>query len=189
MAPRAHPRAQTADVDVDLGKILLPDTPLLEIFIRGTLTYLALFALLRITYNRTSSSIGMTDLLVIVLIADAAQNAMAGDYTSWTDGLFLVLVIVGWAYAIDALAFRFPKTLGRWVHPPPKVLVRDGRLDRRNLERGFISEDELMSQLRVQGIDDLADVKLASMEGNGEVSIIKAGGDDAPRPPQENAAG
>lgn len=167
-------------MDVDLGKLLLPDTPILEIFIRGTLTYLALFTILRVTYNRTSSSIGMTDLLVIVLIADAAQNAMADDYSSWTDGLFLVLTIVGWAYAMDALAYRFPKTLGRWVHPPPKVLVRDGRLQRRTLEQTFISEDELMSQLRMQGIEDVADVKLAAMEGNGEVSVIKAeGGTDA----------
>jgi uncharacterized membrane protein YcaP (DUF421 family) len=104
-------------MNVDLGRILLPDTPLLEIFIRGTLTYLVLFALLRLTVNRSSSSIGMTDLLVIVLIADASQSAMAANYTSWTDGLLLVATIVGWAYGLDALAYRYPKTLGRWVHP------------------------------------------------------------------------
>ena len=82
-------------MDVDWGRLLLPDTPLLEIFIRGTLTYLVLFAILGLTLNRSSSSIGMTDLLVIVLIADAAQNAMGDDYTSWTHGLFLILTIVG----------------------------------------------------------------------------------------------
>lgn len=165
-------------MDVDLGKILLPDTPLLEIFIRGTLTYLVLFAILRITMNRSSSSIGMTDLLVIVLIADAAQNAMADDYSSWTDGILLVATIVGWAYGLDALAYRFPRTLGRWVHPEPKTLVRDGRKVQENLDRELISDEELMTQLRLQGVKELAEVEQAAMEGNGEVSVIKKQPDD-----------
>ena len=58
-------------MNVDLGRIFVPDTPVLEIVLRGTLTYFVLFALLRLTMNRSSSTVGMTDLLVIVLIADA----------------------------------------------------------------------------------------------------------------------
>jgi uncharacterized membrane protein YcaP (DUF421 family) len=50
---------------------------------------------------------GITDLLVIVLIADAAQNGMAGEYRSLTDGLLLVATIVAWSYALNWLAFRF----------------------------------------------------------------------------------
>ncbi|MEO5965590.1 MAG: YetF domain-containing protein [Candidatus Limnocylindrales bacterium] len=157
----------------DFGAIFLPDTPLLEIFIRGSLTYLVLFLLLRLTFNRSSSSIGVTDLLVIVLIADAAQNAMAAGYQSWTDGMLLVGTIIGWAYAMDWLAYRYPSTIGRFVHPKPRELVRDGRKNQRNLDRELISEDELMTQLRLEGVDDIADVELASMEGNGEISVIK----------------
>ena len=110
---------------------------------------------------------------MIVLIADAAQNAMAGEYTSWSDGMLLVATIVGWAYALDWLAYRFPKTLGRFVHPEPRVLVRDGTKLQPNLDRELISDEELMTQLRLQGVDALADVKLAAVEGNGEVSVIK----------------
>ena len=157
----------------DFGRIFLPDTSFLEIFLRGSLTYLVLFTLLRLTFNRSSSSIGVTDLLVIVLIADAAQNAMAGAYTSWTDGMLLVATIVGWAYGMDWLAYRFPATLGRFVHPAPRVLVRDGHVVRRTLDRELISDEELMTQLRLQGVEDVADVKLAAMEGNGEVSVIR----------------
>jgi uncharacterized membrane protein YcaP (DUF421 family) len=159
-------------MDVDLGRIFVIDTPILEIFIRGTLTYLVLFAILRVTLNRSSSSIGMTDLLVIVLIADAAQNAMAADYKSWTDGMLLVLTIVGWAYGLDWLAFRYPDTLGRWVNPKPRVLVRDGSKVTGNLDAELISDDELVAQLRLRGVTDLRDVRLATMEGNGEVSVI-----------------
>lgn len=173
----------------DLGSIFLPETPLLEIFVRGSLTYLAILALLRIARNRSSSSIGMADLLLIVLIADAAQNAMADDYSSWTDGMLLIGTIVGWAYALDWLAYRYPKTLGRWVHPEPRTLVKDGEVVQRNLDRTLISREELMSQLRLQGVDDLAQVKLASIEGNGEVSVIKRnGGEPGPKPHQAAGA-
>ncbi len=160
-------------MDIDLRSILLPDPPLLEIFIRGTLTYLVLFTLLRLTLNRASSAIGATDLLVIVLIADAAQNAMAGEYTSWSDGMLLVITIVGWAYALDWLAYRYPTSLGRFVHPEPRILVRNGRKLQENLDRELISDEELMTQLRLQGVDALDDVKLVAVEGNGEVSVIK----------------
>lgn len=157
----------------DLGAIFIPDTSPLEIFLRGSLTYLVLFLLLRITFNRSSSSIGMTDLLVIVLIADAAQNAMAADYKSWTDGILLVATIVGWAYAMDWLAYRYPATVGRFVHPKPRVLVKDGRKIQANLDRELISDAELMSQLRLQGVDEIVDVEIAAMEGNGSISVIK----------------
>jgi uncharacterized membrane protein YcaP (DUF421 family) len=156
----------------DLSGIFDLDTPILEIFVRGTLTYFALFLLLRLIFNRSSSSIGITDLLVIVLIADAAQNGMVGDYHSWTDGMLLVLTIGGWAYGLDWLAYQFPDTLGRFVHPAPRELVRDGRKVHRNLNRDLISHEELMTQLRLHGIEDIADVKRAVMEGNGEVSVI-----------------
>jgi uncharacterized membrane protein YcaP (DUF421 family) len=157
----------------DLGTIFRPDTPFLEIFLRGTLTYLVLFALLRLSMNRSSSTVGMTDLLVIVLIADAAQNAMAADYSTWTDGMLLVLTIVGWAYALEWLAYRYPATFGRLLHPKPRELVRDGKPNRRNLARELISDDELMAQLRLQGVQDLSEVEVAAMEGNGQVSVVK----------------
>ena len=91
---------------------------------------------------------------MIVLIADAAQNAMAGDYTSWSDGMLLVATIVGWAYALDWLAYRYPKTLGRFVHPEPRVARRvSGSKLQQNLDRELISDEELMTQLRLQGVD------------------------------------
>ncbi len=85
----------------DWSSIFLPNTPLLEIFIRGTVVYLGIFLLLRLILKRETASIGVTDILVIVLLADAGQNAMADDYRSLPDGLLLVAVIIFWGYALD----------------------------------------------------------------------------------------
>jgi uncharacterized membrane protein YcaP (DUF421 family) len=163
---------------VNWRQTLFPSTPLLEIFLRGTAVYLALFLFLRFILKREYAALGVTDILVIVLIADAAQNAMADNYHSVADGLLLVLVIIGWAYALDRLAFRFP-VVARVVKPRPLPLVKDGHMQRRNMRQELITEDELWAHLRRQGVDDLQKVKLAVMESDGTISVIEADGQKA----------
>ncbi|HEU5431618.1 MAG TPA: YetF domain-containing protein [Thermomicrobiales bacterium] len=160
---------------IDWGAVFLPDTPVLEIVIRGSVMYLALFALLRFVLRREAGSVGVADLLVIVLIADAAQNGMATDYTSIADGIVLVATIIFWAYALNWLGYHFP-AVQRLIHPPPLPLVRDGRLLRRNMRQELITEDELLSQLRLQGCEDLADVEFAAIEGDGRISVVMRDG-------------
>lgn len=156
---------------IDWRKMFMPDTPLLEIFVRGTVIYIALVILLRVILKRQSGTMGVTDLLLVVLIADAAQNAMAGDYKSITDGILLVAVIIGWSYALDWLGFHF-KTIRRLLVPPPLLLVKNGRMLRRNMRQELVTEEELMVQLREQGVEDVKKVKEAHMESDGRVSVI-----------------
>jgi len=158
--------------EVDWKTLFAPDVPLLETFLRGTIIYLVLFALLRFVLQRQAGTVGITDLLVVVLIADAAQNAMASDYKSITDGVLLVSTIVFWCYALDWLGYHFP-FVERIVRPAPLPLVKDGQLLRKNMRRELITMDELMSMLREQGIDDLSKVKRAFMEGDGHISVVE----------------
>ena len=141
-----------------------------EIFLRGTVIYLLLFGILRVL-RREAGAISVGDLLVVVLVADAAQNAMAGEYKSITEGVLLVGTIVGWDYFLNWLGYRLP-----WVHdllrPPPLPLIKDGRLLRKNLRQELITTDELMSELRQQGIDSVASVRRCYLEGDGHFSVI-----------------
>lgn len=161
----------TLTTSVDWESVLLPSTPLLEIFVRGTVTYLALFTLLRFVLKRQSGAVSISDLLVVVLIADAAQNAMAGDYRTISDGLLLVATILFWSYALDWLGYHF-RPLQRLVFPPKLQLVEEGQILWQNMRRELITEGELMSRLRQQGIDELSEVKEAHMEGDGQISVI-----------------
>jgi uncharacterized membrane protein YcaP (DUF421 family) len=134
--------------------------------------YLALFAILRFLGRRQAGHFGPADLLVIVLIADAAQNALGKDYNSITEGLALVLTIVAWDYALDWARWRFP-VLRPLLSPPPLKLVENGRVLEQNLRKEMLTRDELMSQLRQEGVDDVQQVKVARMEGDGRLSVIK----------------
>lgn len=157
---------------IDWKTIFLPDTSLLEIILRGSVMYLALFILLRIVLKRQTGTLGMTDLLLITLLADASQNAMAGEYKSLPDGIVLVSTIIFWNYAFDWLSARSP-WFERLIEPPPLPLVKQGKLLRRNMRKELITEPELMGQLREQGVDDLSKVKAAYIESDGRISVIE----------------
>jgi uncharacterized membrane protein YcaP (DUF421 family) len=159
-------------MDIDWKSIFIPDVPLLEMVLRGSITYISLFVLLRVVLKRQTGSIGITDLLLFTLIADAAQNAMSDDYTSFTDGFVLVATIIFWNYLFDWLSYKF-EWFSRLIEPRPLLLIKDGQLLRRNMRKELINEEELMSQLREKGIDDPAKVKEAHMESDGKFSVVQ----------------
>src|SRR5262245_37176506 len=116
---------------LDWHSLFVPDTPVLEILLRGSVMYLVLFTLLRIVLKRQTGALGMTDLLLITLLADASQNALAGEYKSLPDGILLVGTILFWNYALDWLSFKLP-WFERLIEPSPLPLIQQGQLQRRN---------------------------------------------------------
>jgi len=157
---------------IDWAALFIPQTSLAAIVIRGSITYLMLFSLLRVLVRRHIGAFSITDLLLIVLIADAAQNGMAGDSKSLSEGLVLCGTLVAWSYLLDWLAFRFPFAR-RWLDPPPVALIRNGKLDYRHMKRELITEEELSSHLRREGIENLSDVRMAFIEPDGHISVIR----------------
>lgn len=165
-------RGLVSRFSVDWPSVFVPSIGILEVMLRGTIMYLALFAILRFIGRRQAGHFGPADLLVIVLIADAAQNGLGKDYQSVTEGIVLVLTIVAWEYLLDWLAWRFPP-LRSYLKPPALTLIKDGRVVRDAMRKEMISEDELKAQLREQGAADVAAVKLARLDGDGRLSVLK----------------
>jgi uncharacterized membrane protein YcaP (DUF421 family) len=107
-----------------------------------------------------------------VLIADAAQNGLGKDYQSVTEGITLVLTIVAWEYLIDWLAWRFP-ALRPIIKAHSLPLVQDGHVLDDNMKSEMLTRDELMGQLREQNVAELAEVRLAQIEGDGRLSVLR----------------
>jgi uncharacterized membrane protein YcaP (DUF421 family) len=156
----------------DLGHLFVVTVSPVEMIVRGTAIYWFLFLLLRFVLRRDIGSIGIADVLLLVVIADAAQNAMSGGYESITDGMILVSTIAGWNWVLDRIAYHVP-AVRRILAAMPLPLVRDGKLMRRNLRKEYITHDELMGKLRQHGIDRIEDVKTAMMESDGEITVIR----------------
>nr|WP_283444051.1 YetF domain-containing protein [Noviherbaspirillum suwonense] len=158
--------------DVDWAEAFALGLSPLELFARGTAMYWFLFFIFRFFVRRAVGSVGVADILILVIVADAAQNAMSGEYNSVSDGFVLVGTLIFWNVLLDRLSFRYP-AFRRFAAAPPLCIVRDGKMLRRNMRKEYITEDELLSQLREQGVDSLDKVKDVYLETDGNFSVIK----------------
>lgn len=174
MALSLHPAGVM--LQVDWRAMFVPTGSLVELALRASLMYLLILAGFRL-FRRDAGSLSVSDLLVVVLIADAAQNGMAGEYRSITEGTVVVATIFAWNYALDWLAYR--SRVAHWLlHPPPLVLIRNGHVQWRNLRAQFITRDDLLQQLRQQGVDAIDQVKQCCLESDGRMSVIRADQDE-----------
>ena len=105
----------------------------------------------------------MTDVLVIVLLAEVAGNGFAAECKSVLEGSVLVGTILFWPYLLEWAGHRFP-VVERTLHAPSLVLIENGHMLRKKMRTELVTKDELMAQLREKGIEDCGKVKRACME-------------------------
>lgn len=162
--------------------------PAHELILRGTLVYWLLFLIFRFILRRDVGAVGIADILLLVIVADAAQNAMSGGYDTVAEGAILVGTIVAWNWLLDFLSFH-SKAIRRFSTPSRLTLIQKGKLLRRNLRREFITLDELHEKLREHGIEDIGEVKVAYLEGDGEISVIRNSGQPEKPPASKRVPG
>jgi uncharacterized membrane protein YcaP (DUF421 family) len=168
-------------LQIDWREMFVPSGNPIELVLRASFMYLLILAGFRV-FRRDAGSLSVSDLLVVVLIADAAQNGMAGEYRSITEGAVIVATIFAWNYALDWLAYR--SRIAYWLlHPPPLLLIKSGRIQWRNLRSQLITREDLFQQLREQGIDDVGQVKRCCLESDGRMSVVREDGDGSQHRP------
>jgi len=167
---RAH--AVSGLFDIDWAEVFGLGLSPLELFARGSAMYWFLFFVFRFVVRRDVGSVGVADILILVIVADAAQNAMSGEYTSVADGFVLVGTLIFWNVLLDRLSFHY-----RWFRvfatAPPLCIVRDGKVLRRNMRKEYVTDEELWAQVREQGVSTLEEVKAVYIEMDGKFSVIK----------------
>ena len=156
---------------LQLGELLSFSISPFETMIRGTAIFWTLFLIFRFLLRRDIGNVGISDFLLVVIVADASQNAMTGEGKSLLDGMLLIFTLVFWNYLTDYLGYTIP-ALRRFMEPPSIVLFRDGDMHWRNLRREFITKQELLAKLRENGMADFSGVKEMRLEADGEISVI-----------------
>ena len=94
------------------------------------------------------------DVLFVVVVADAAQNGMASEYKSITDGFILIATIAAWNVLLDWLNMKFP-SVRKVLEAHPLMLVSNGRILSHNLRKELLTEEELLAKLREEGIENV----------------------------------
>jgi uncharacterized membrane protein YcaP (DUF421 family) len=149
-------------------------TPWWEIIVRTAVVYVLVLVLLRAAGKRELGQMSPVDLVVILVIANAVQNAMTGGDNSLIGGVIAATTLVTMNVAFSRVAHRIPY-VAHLFESEPTQLVKDGKLVKRNLDRENVDMDELMMAAREHGIEDLAGVESAYLERDGSISIIPKG--------------
>lgn len=173
----------------ELTEVFAREFPVWQMVLRGTVVYWCLLLVFRFVLRRDVGAMSVADLLFVVLVADASSNAMQGEYRSVNDGLVLLATLIAWNFVLDWLSYRF-ELVARFLEPRPEVLVRHGRICRKALQREMITREELESKLREGGVESIAEVRIARLEGDGRLSIQKrerSGGESAVAVPEDLA--
>jgi uncharacterized membrane protein YcaP (DUF421 family) len=152
--------------------LFFPELAILEIFLRGTVVYWAIFLFFRLGGRRNIGSLGFADIVVLLLVAEAVGDSLGGGDESITGGLGVAAVIVCWSFAIDRLCYFYPLA-SKVLEPSKLCLIENGKMDLKNMRAEYVTRAELMEQLRLQGVSSLEQISRAYLEKNGELSIIK----------------
>jgi uncharacterized membrane protein YcaP (DUF421 family) len=153
--------------------VTIPDlgSDLVSVVLRTAIVYVCLVVGFRLAGKREAGQLSTLDLVVLLIIANAVQNAMVGQNTSLIGGLVAAGVILGLDRLIHAVADRW-LPLSKVLDGEPTTLVEDGQILRDNLRSEGISDRELSVALRQNGLLTADEARFVFLETNGQISVI-----------------
>jgi uncharacterized membrane protein YcaP (DUF421 family) len=149
--------------------------PLWDIVLRTAGVYVVILVGLRLAGKREIGQMTVFDLVVLLLLANAVQNAMVGPDTSLTGGLLAAVVLLSLNALVARLRLRWP-ALRRIVEGSPTLLVLHGEVIADHLRRERLDEETLEAALREHGVVKISDVEMAVLEIDGSISVVPTGG-------------
>jgi uncharacterized membrane protein YcaP (DUF421 family) len=149
--------------------------PYVDIALRSLSIYAFMLVAIRLSGKKELSQLNTTDVVLILLISNAVQNAMVGTDTSLLGGICAAGVLFILNFALKKLIFK-NKKFRDLILQKPEILIHDGKLDFNTLSHLDISDEELKEAMREHGVDLYRDVKLAMLEADGNISIITGSG-------------
>ena len=151
----------------------MPNTPpdYVHIMLSSFVVYIFIIFAIRLFGKKELSQLSVIDLVFILLISNAVQNAMVGPTATLSGGLIAATTLFLTNYIFKFILYKFPK-FGRLIQGSPLLLIYKGKLNQHNLNEAKLTFDELKEAVREHGVKDIEDVDLAVLEVDGNISVL-----------------
>jgi len=149
-----------------------------ELILRAGIVYVFLLILLRLTGKRQIGQLSPFDLVLLLVLSNAVQNAMNGGENSVTGGLISAGTLIVVNYAVGWATYK-SKKIETLVEGSPEVLIHNGKLFTKVMDKQRLTHHELDSALRQAGCACVEEVHFAILENDGRITVqprSKAGG-------------
>lgn len=143
----------------------------IQIMFSCIVIYLFIILAIRLFGKKELSQLSVIDLVFILLISNAVQNAMVGTDSSLLGGIVAAASLFLANFALKYLMYRFPK-FSRAIQGEPLLLIYKGKLNHKNMEKAKLSIDEMKEAVREHGVTLIEDVDLAVLETDGNISVL-----------------
>jgi uncharacterized membrane protein YcaP (DUF421 family) len=144
----------------------------MESVIRGVAIYVFLWLIFRISGKRTLAQTSPFELVLLLIISEVTNQAMVDSDHSITNALLLIVTLVGMSVLLSVIKHYSPAAT-RWLEGMPLPLMKDGSLLQENMDKARVDKEEiLMSARYTQGVERLEDIKEATLENDGEISVV-----------------
>ena len=151
-------------MDIDINELLWTA-------LRASFVYVFLLLVVRLLGKREIGSTSAFDLVVALILGEVVDEIIYGDVTI-LQGVVAIVVVAIW-HLVNSWASFKSEIIDKITGAPPTVVVKNGQIQRKNLAKERLNEEELFSELRMMGVDDVKEVKQATLEPNGKVSVIQ----------------
>ena len=157
---------------LDLSGMWIPTLSIIEKIIRPLIVYFFLIFILRITGKRELSQINTFDFIVLLMLSNVVQNSIIGNDNSVTGGIIGAISLLGTNYLVEKILYKSRK-LDDMVEGESEYLIRNGKLNKKNLDKELISRKDLLMAAHKQGISSFDEVEKAEIDPNGGIIFIK----------------
>ena len=147
--------------------------PLFEVVLRSVAVYLFILFAIRLFGKKELAQLSVIDLVFILLISNAVQNAMVGSDTSLSGGLVAALALFATNFVFKKLLYKSNK-ISEMIQGKSIMLVYEGNLISENLKLAEITLEEIEAAAREHGVEKITEVKLAILEVDGNISIVSS---------------
>ncbi len=144
--------------------------PWWEFVLRGVIVYVFLLLILRVTGKRQTGQLAPFDLVLLLVLSNAVQNAMNGGDNTVLGGIISAATLIALHYVVAFSTFK-SKTMEAWIEGTPRTLIHNGVLNEDVMRAELLTRHELAAALRAAGCSEIEHIHTATLENNGQITV------------------
>jgi uncharacterized membrane protein YcaP (DUF421 family) len=152
---------------------LISFAQILEVIVRTTIIFLVAFIVIRIRGKKQLAQLTLFDILIVIALGSAVGDVMiySEEVVSLLRSIIAICTLVILIQVFEYLTCRAPEKISKIIYGDSTIIIKNGKLIKKNFEKINLTEDQLRAKLREKNIQYYSEAKIVRLEPDGELSV------------------